>query len=354
MALHPETPPFNLTHRQRQILYAAVTEYIASGQAVSSRTLARRYELNLSPASIRNVLADLEELGCLTQPHTSAGRVPTDIGFRIFVDTLMQVQVLGVHDRSKVTARLQQLYDERQGDFISESGKVLASLTGAAAVLMAPRPEETALRQVRYMKLSASQLLVTLVMCSGSVQNRVISLTNPIQDSELERIHNYLDIRTKNRSLEELRHMLSEEIARQQGEYRALCAQAMTMIEATLDAPKAKPQLLIEGQGELLDRPEFSDAEKLRSLIRALEEKERLIELLDRTLAAKGVQIVIGSETQLGNEGELSIISANYGSVGGTVGVIAPKRIDYGKVVPLVDFTARVMTDLLDPDGTDD
>ncbi|MCB9707416.1 MAG: heat-inducible transcription repressor HrcA [Myxococcales bacterium] len=353
----PESPPVlskPLSQRQRQILYAAVTEYIASGQAVSSRALARRYELNLSAASIRNVLADLEELGCLTQPHTSAGRVPTDIGFRVFVDTLMQVQVLGIQDRSRVTARLRRLYEERQGDFMSESGKLLASLTGAAAVLTTPRAEDVALSQVRYLLLEGSQLLVMLIMRSGAVQSRVIKITVPLKNSDLDQIHRYLDEHVKGRTLEELRLRLAEEMVREQGEYRDLCAKTKDMIDATLDSSSPRPQLLIEGQVALLDRLEFSNADHLRGLMRALEEKERLLELLDRTLEAKGVQVIIGAETQLGTHGELSVISAHYGVIGGTVGVIAPKRVDYGKVVPLVDFTARVMTALLDPDGRDE
>jgi heat-inducible transcriptional repressor len=359
--MQSDTSPLNvekLNYRQRQVLYAAVTEYIASGQAVSSRTLAKRYGLGLSAASIRNVLADLEELGCLTQPHTSAGRVPTDIGFRVFVDALMRGPALRAKEESEVTARLRRVYDGRQGgDFISESGKVLASLTGAAAVITPPRAHDEVLQQMRYIALNSTQLLVILIMRSGSVQNRVVTTSTPVQDSELERIHNYLEARVKNRTLEELHAMLTDEMALDHGEYRALCAQTIDMIDATLDSPSSKPQLVIEGQGELLDRPEFSDAEKLRGLIRTLEEKERIAELLHRTLTAKGVQVVIGSETQLGSDTELSVICANYGSQnssGGTVGVIAPRRIDYGKVVPLVDLTARVMSDLLDPDATDE
>ena len=334
-----------LNFRAQQILYAVVTEYIASGEPVGSRTLAKRYALGLSAASIRNVLADLEESSYLAQPHTSAGRVPTDQGFRFFIDALMRVREVSAEDRSKVAERLQKLRTGEQ-DARKEIGKVLSSLTGAAAVLTTPSPDEESLDQIRFLLMREGQLLAVLVNRSGTVQNRVVSLERKLEASELERVHKYLDNKIKGHTLLEIRDALIAELKAEQGEYRKLCEQAVSIVEATLGENKG-PELLIEGHEALLENPEFSDAERLRALMRTLEDKERLVELLDRTLQASGVRVTIGSETQLDSVQDLSLISANYGHEG-TLGILGPKRMDYSKVVPLVGYTAKLMGELLD------
>ncbi|QQR90943.1 MAG: hypothetical protein IPJ88_04220 [Myxococcales bacterium] len=171
-----------LSYRQRQILYAALTEYIATGQAVSSGNLARRYGLKLSSATIRNVLAELEDLGCLVQPHPSAGRIPTDYGFRVFVDALVQIKELPRQDRYNVAAHLNNTFSQRQ-DFLRESGRLLASMTGTAAILTPPQLEVETLRQIRFVPLDSKQLLVVLVSRSGIVKNRIVAPQTPLSDS---------------------------------------------------------------------------------------------------------------------------------------------------------------------------
>jgi len=339
----------DLGYRARKVLYALVTEYIASGEPVGSRTLARRYGLNLSPASIRNVLADLEEAGYLTQPHTSAGRVPTDRGFRLFVDGLMQMREITAEDRDAVIGRMRAL---RPGvdDIMREAGKVLSSLTGAAAVVLPPKAEQDVLAHLRFMALRPGAVLAVLVMRSGSVQNRIVQVARDLEADELERVHNYLAELVVGRTLDQVRRELATEMANERGRYKELRRRVKEMLDAMSEQEGPAMDVVIEGQRLLIDRPEFADVDKIRGLVHAFEEKERLLELLDRTLVASGVQILIGSETNLTGVTDLSVVSSSYqsGSATGSVGVIGPTRMDYAKVVPIVGFTAKAIADVLD------
>jgi heat-inducible transcriptional repressor len=337
-----------LTYRARRILYATVTEYIATGEPVGSRTLAKRYGINLSPATIRNVLADLEEAGYLRQPHTSAGRVPTDRGFRVFVDALVQMRDVTAEDRAAVLQRLRGLHTA--SDVLREAGEVLSALTGAAGVVTAPKAEQEQLAQLRFMRLRADQLLVVLVTRSGAVENRVVQAPVEVDDRELERVNNLLAelLVAQQRSLVGVRDSLAAQMAAERGTVEQLRSNARQMVEAAFGEDRPA-KVVIEGQGRLFDRPEFLDAEKIRSFLRAFDDKERLLELLEHTLASGGVRVLIGHEAGLGSMEDVGLVATSYGSreASGTLGVIGPTRMDYAKVVPLVGFTAQVMSDVL-------
>lgn len=348
-------PQPELPFRARKILYAVITEYIATGEPVGSRRLAKRYGINLSPATIRNVLADLTDAGYLAQPHTSAGRIPTERGFRVFVDALIQMREVTTEDRDAVLERMRDL---RPGvdDLVREAGRLLASISGAAAVITRPRADSEPLAQIRFMVLRPNELLALVITRAGAIQNRVITGV-AVPDSELERLNNYLAEKVAGRTLAEVRAALAAEMDDERGNIRALREHAKAMIEAATAGSDAPGEVVIEGHTVLFDRPEFSDAENIRRYLRTFEEKERLLELLDQTLAAGGVQVLIGSETELDEVPDISLITANYkrgGVRAGTVGIIGPTRMDYGKVVPLVGFTAQVMSDLLDGSARDD
>ncbi len=335
-----------LGFRSRKILYAAVTEYIATGQPVGSRKLARRYGLDVSPATIRNELADLEEAGYLLQPHTSAGRIPTDRGFRAFVDALVRVREVYPDDKTAILERLSRL---RPGvdDVPREAGRILSTLTGGAGVVHVSRPAEQHVAQLRWIPLRPGQLLAVLVTRNGAVENRVVSVKAEPDGATLERVHNYLASLTGERTLGELRALVKHAAERERDE---LMQRTREMVDATVSAGAAERSVLIEGQNRLLGQPDFADVSKIRGVLGALEEKERLLELLDRTLASGGVQVLIGAEAQLSESQDLSLIAATYGQsgTGGSLGVIAPTRTDYQKVVPLVSFAASVLTDLLE------
>jgi len=348
-----------LDERHRRILFAVVTEYIASGTAVSSRRIAKRYAIKLSPATIRNVLVALEDAELLHQPHTSAGRVPTDAGFRCFVDAMATAGIVlsGEHTTGEIsdahrTALIQRLQDLEPGaDAVRETGQLLSRLTGTATIIAQPPVTEATLDQLRFMRLSTGRTLAVLVTRSGGVENRVLVTELDVDDHTLERVNNYLADLVGGRTLQSVRDVLAVRLATEQGQYQVLREQAQQMVEATVEGRMERAQVVIEGQGALFDRPEFGDAEKIRGYLNAFEEKQKLLELLEQTLLADGVQVFIGSEAALDGVGDISVISSPYRKGGtriGSFGIVGPTRMDYKKYIPLVGFAADVLSDILD------
>ncbi|MEM1418561.1 MAG: heat-inducible transcriptional repressor HrcA [Myxococcota bacterium] len=338
-----------LSYRARRILYATIAEYIATGEPVGSRRLSKRYGINLSPATIRNVLADLEDAGFLAQPHTSAGRVPTDAGFRLFVDALVQMREVTREDRALVLRRLENLAPG--ADLLREASSILSTLTGAAAVVTAPPPDDERLAQLRFMPLRERQLLAVLVTRGGAIQNRVVPLDADVAPPARERINNMLAelVESGALSLRAVHDALAARIEDERGTVAELRAQARDMVDATAQAASSGGDLVID-QGRLFDRPEFLDADKIRRYLRAFDDREHLLALLESTLGAGGVSVLIGSEVSLGTVDDVSVISSRYErdvQSAGTVAVIGPTRMDYAKVVPLVGYTAQVMSRVL-------
>jgi heat-inducible transcriptional repressor len=339
----------DIPHRSRKILFAVVTEFIATGDPVGSRTLARKYGLDLSAASIRNVLADLEEGGYLKQPHTSAGRIPTDRALRLFIDTLMEVQALTPEEQAKLGARFTEIY-AMADDPLREAGRYLSELSGAASVIAAPKKELRTLSQLRFIPTRPDQLLAVLVFSDGSVENRFFLIDAPIHEGELNRIHNLLADVIEGRSLGEVRDLFARRLADDRLAVDALRRRAFELGSlAMADVPR-RNEVRIEGHARLIDRPEYTDVVRLKKLMLALEEREELVGLLDKTLAAGAVTVFVGRETGELGGGELSLVVAPYadhGRISGAVGVLGPTRMDYAKVMPLVDATAAAMTEAL-------
>jgi heat-inducible transcriptional repressor len=341
--------PPALSERSRRILFAAITEYIATGEPVASRRLQKTYEIDLSPATIRNVLSDLEDAGYLVQPHTSSGRVPSETGFRAFVDALVSIKAVSTAHRRAVGRTLGALGPH--ADLVQEAGELLSSLTGAVSVITRPRPEDEELDQLRFMSLRADQVLAVLVTRAGTVQNRVLTLPDGVGPSALERLNNYLAEHAPGKSLRQLRDFLAARQDDRRGEYDAIRGDASALIEAAAGtAPSAPSTVVIEGQQRLFDRPEFGDAGKIRGYLRAFEDRERLLELLDDTLAAGGVQVLIGTEANLHPVEDISLIATRYDAgqhAHGSLGVVGPTRMDYAQVVPLVRYTASFVSEKL-------
>lgn len=342
-----------LSARARQILYAAVTEFVATGQPVGSRTLSKKVGIELSPASIRNVLSDLEELGYLAQPHTSAGRVPTDRAFRLFIDALMELRELSRDDHAKIRARFDEIQPGQS--LMRETGRLLSDLTGTAAVVVAPRAEAFALKHLRFVRTVPGELLAVLVMSNGAVQNRFVK-SEPTTEDELQRIHNVLDDVVDGRTLRDLRDMFSRRLADERVQHDRTRRRAFELGEAVVaGAVDASPaDIVISGRARLLGQPEFADAQELKKVVSALEEHEHIVALLDATLAATGATVVVGHEAGELGGGQLSIVGAAYtdhGRTAGSVGVIGPTRMDYPKVVPLVAATASAMSAFMDRAG---
>lgn len=342
-----------ISFRGKRILSAVVSEYIAAAEPVGSRTLASRCDINLSPASIRNVLADLEEAGYLAQPHPSAGRIPTEAGFRAFVNALSNPTALPNADRNTIVTTLEQLRPSLQ-HVMRETGRMLSALTGAVAVIAAPRAESDPLAQLRFVPLRADAFLAVIITRSGSAENRVVECREAIDPADIERLHNYLAPLVEGRTLLEVRDALAKEMAGEQLELERLRRCAYALVGATVAESAEPPQVIIEGQKHLFDWPELTDIDKLRSYLRALDEKQKLLNLLDLTLQADGVQVFIGSEAMLAEIDDIGVISANYHTNGestGALGIVGPTRMDYAKLMPIVGFTAQVVSAFLARSG---
>lgn len=337
--------PAELNLRARQILYAVISEFVATGEPVGSRTISKKAGIDLSPASIRNVLADLEDLGFLAQPHTSAGRIPTERAFRLFVDALMEIRQLSMEEHARIRDYLEAV--EPGKDVLRETGKLLSELTGTAAVVVTPKGEGLTLRSLRFVTLGPDELLAVLVMKNGAVANRF--LRTSVTESELVRIHNLLDDVIEGRSLRDVRELFARRLTSDKVQHDELRRRAFELGTAAIaDVPVApESQLVIEGQAKLFEQPEFSDAHNLKEVMSALDERDRLVELLDATMAADVARVVVGSEAGGLGGGQLAIIGASFtedGERAGTVGIIGPTRMDYPKIIPIVTATASAMS----------
>ena len=332
-----------LSNRAREIFRLVVEGYLASGHPVGSKTLAGERALNLSPASIRSVLAELESLGLLAAPHTSAGRMPTETGLRLFVDGMMQVAEPTAQERAAIERRLAEPGPIEQA--LETVSVLLSDLSGAAGMVMVPRREQR-ITQFNLVSLSIERALAVLVGEDGNVENRVIELGAAIAPSALEQASNFITTRLAGRTLAEAVAAMREEIAAGRSQ---LDEASRDLVERGLavwseDAAR-RPVLIVRGQANLLDETAISDIERVRSLLDDLENKQSVAELLDSARQAEAMRIFIGSENRLFALSGSSVIASPYrdreGRVVGVLGVIGPTRLNYARVVPMVDFTAR-------------
>ena len=340
-----------LNARTRRILISAITEYIATGSPVGSRTLSRKYGLELSPATIRNVLADLEEAGYLHQPHTSAGRVPTEKALRGFIEALTEFEEVTRADKQVMRTRFEEIFAVSSGADpaarLRLAGNVVSDLAGVAAVVAASPTDARQLTQLRFIRTKPGQLLAVLVFSGGAVENRYIQIEAEPSDHDLERIHNLLIDVVEGRSLGDLRDLFVRRLENERSEVDDFKRKAFEYGRDALSGASRPGDVVIAGSTRLLERPEYDDADKLKRLLMALEERENLVDLLDKTIEAGSVTVYIGSEVADVEGAELSLIVAPYGDSErgtGTVGVLGPTRMDYARIVPLVDATAAAMT----------
>ncbi|WEK47035.1 MAG: heat-inducible transcriptional repressor HrcA [Candidatus Andeanibacterium colombiense] len=343
-------PPVNeLTTRAREIFRLVVEGYLGTGQPVGSKTLAGEAGLNLSPASIRSVLSDLESLGLLAAPHTSAGRMPTDLGLRLFVDGMMQVAEPTLEERTAIERRLSQPGPIEQA--LEATTAILSDISAAAGVVMVPS-REPRLSQMTLVPLSPVSALAVLVGEDGHVENRVLALPVGIPASVLEQASNYITARLAGRTLADAAKAMRLEIS---SGHTALDEASRDLVERGLamwseDATR-RPVLIVRGQAKLLDEDALGDIERVRQLLDDLENKQSIAQLLESAREADSTRIFIGSENRLFALSGSSVIASPYrdrdGRVVGVVGVIGPTRLNYARVVPMVDFTAQSLGKLL-------
>lgn len=329
-----------LDARAKMLLKALVERYIDDGQPVGSRTLSRESGLELSPATIRNVMADLEDLGLIASPHTSAGRVPTAKGYRLFVDTMLTVH------RDQLAPQV--LAPEQPKRVIANAAQMLSSLSQFVGVVMAPR-RPSVFRHIEFLRLSERRVLVIIVSPDGDVQNRVIFAKTDFSQSQLIETANFLNANYSGLTMEQVRERLKTEVATLQTEIAQLM-QAAVSVDADNDTT-AESDVVISGERNLLAVSDFSkDMGNLRRAFEMFEQKTQLLQLLDVSSQAEGVRIFIGGESQVVPFEELSVVSAPYevdGQIVGTLGVIGPMRMPYDKMIQIVDITSRLVSNAL-------
>ena len=334
-----------LDERARLLLKALVERYIADGQPVGSRTLSRASGLELSPATIRNVMSDLEELGLIVSPHTSAGRIPTARGYRLFVDTMLTMQ--GDQFSGGGSLMPPRLAPDQPQKVFSNAANILSSLSQFVGVVMAPR-RTSVFRHIEFLRLSEKRFLVIIVSPDGDVQNRVIFTDTDYSQTQLIEASNFLNSHYAGMAIEEVRERLQNEVEALRGEIAGLMQAA---VQVSSEAIESRDEVVISGERNLLAVSDFSgDMGNLRKLFDLFEQKAQLMRLLDVSSRAEGVRIYIGGESQVVPYQELSVVTAPYevdGKVVGTLGVIGPMRMPYEKMIQIVDITAKMVSTAL-------
>lgn len=343
-----DSPENAISERAQHFLKVLIERYIQDGHPVGSRTLAKDAGLDLSPATIRNVMADLEDLGLVTSPHTSAGRIPTVPGYRLFVDSLLSLKPLDKAMLRQVQQRLD-IRDAPSG-LLDSASRLLSSLTHLAGVVMVPKHNQVRIRQIEFVPLSEERVLTVIVTSTGEVYNRIIRTSRVFSRSELEQLSNYITSHYAGSDLAGIRRRVLREMQETKRNLDALMVQAMEVARAAfvgdLDDDDGKGDFVVAGQTNLMDFDELAQMDSLRSLFDAFTEKQEILHLLDRSLEADGVQIFIGEESGYSTLKDCSVITAPYGvnsQVVGVLGVIGPTRIAYDRVIPIVELTAKVL-----------
>jgi heat-inducible transcriptional repressor len=341
-----------LTDRCQLILEAIIEEYIATAQPVGSKALTRNHGIKLSPASVRNVMAELEDLGYLASPHTSAGRIPTEKGYRFYVDTLVRVNDLDTRQKNQIEMQYRQ-HGLQMADMLREASRTLSSFSHYTGLVMVPRLTATIFRHIEFVRLSPRQILAVFVTQSGLVQNKLVETDEELTVSDLEQITNYLNQTMTGLSIQEVRAKIVAEMAEEKALYDHLLRRAFTLSNAAL-SDETVGDVIIEGTSHFLEQPEFSEIQQMKRIVQTFEQKNLLVDLLDRGIDTEGVQVIIGSETECNELADCSLITAAYsGKRGtlGTLGVIGPNRMPYSNIIPIVDYTASLISRLLDTEN---
>ena len=345
-----EIPDDPLTERAQHLLRVLVESYIREGQPVGSRNLSRDSGLNLSAATVRNVMADLEEYGFVTSPHTSAGRVPTDKGYRFFVDTLLRQRQRpdDAHMLNELNQRLEQEADRDPKALVAVASQMLSSLTHLAGVVTIPRQPHQSLSQIEFLPLSESRVLAVMVINGRDVQNRIVHLERYYSAEELRRAANFLNQQFGGKDLAQIRLDIVEELTQAGETLNQLMRDAIRVAQQAVGESnhQGEPEYVIAGETNLMEFAELSNVEKLRRLFDAFTSKRDILHLLDQSLGAEGVQIFIGQESGYQILDNCSLVTAPYAldnETVGVLGVIGPTRMAYDRVIPIVDVTARLL-----------
>jgi len=334
-----------LNSRHQGVLRAIVLDYVRTAEPVGSRTISRKYGFSLSSATIRTTMADLEELGYLAQPHTSAGRIPTDRGYRFYVDALMDRPQLSRAEVQRIAQHVGPPAGEVEG-MLREAGKLLSALSPYVAVVLAPRLHESQFRRVEFVPFAQDKVLVILLAEAGLVHHKVVTVDEAMTQDELDRIAHYLTDLLRGHSLRKVRDMLLVQMAEEKAQYDRLLARALRFGAKALEG-ETEGDVYVAGAAHIADQPEFADIAKMKAVFTAFEEKSKLVKILNECLTGEDFKIFIGSEIPAREIQGLSVIAAPYrrgDRVLGVLGILGPTRMDYGRALALVETTARLLS----------
>jgi heat-inducible transcriptional repressor len=333
--------------RNKRVLQAVIDSYIASGAPIGSTVLVKKYDFGVSSATLRNIMAELEELGYLTHPHTSAGRIPTDLGYRYYIDSLISIE----KDADDFGDQLRQappLHGDDLHELMEEASRFLASLSQCAGVVVAPSEPEAKYKHIEFLRLRGSQVLIIFVTETGIVQNKLIELDEGIRQQDLNQFSNYLVGELERWTLTEVRLRLIEKMQEDKVVFTQLMDETCKASQEVQDRENEK--VYIGGASQMLENPEFATVDKMRLLFKAFEDKYTLLRLLDRSVAAAGIKVFIGSENPFFEMQGCSMVVSSYKAgpnVVGTLGVIGPTRMQYKQVIQVVDYTSKLLSKLL-------
>ena len=337
-----------LDDRSKQVLYAVIQCYINTPGPVGSRVVSKKYHFGFSPATIRNIMSDLEEMGYLRQPHTSAGRVPTDSGYRFYVDSLSAEKQ---QINNSLTAELNKKFELLKKDinsFLDDASKMLSELSHYIGITMSPNTSMTTLSKIELLKYRDNQLAVILFTDEGIIKNKIVPVDPEISQKELNLIAEYINSRFKGHSLDEIKRLILKEMTRERVLCDSLISEAIRICRTAFSA--APGNIYISGLSEVLRLPEFCDINRIRELLQTLEAKHIIVNLLDNIADAEGTQVIIGAENLLDEMKQFSLVASTYKEGNrpiGTVAIIGPKRMNYQEAISIVDSTAQFITKLL-------
>jgi heat-inducible transcriptional repressor len=335
--------------RLRKVLGAVIENYIRSAEPVGSKMIAGQVGLHLSSATIRTIMSELEEMGLLYQPHTSAGRVPTEKGFRYYVDYLLDVPALGEEERTAIRSKYLS-YPQESEDLFRETSRILSASSHHLGVVWAPKMSLVVLQHIEFVRLKNRSLMAILVSPNGLVYHQVIEVEEDFSQSQLDHLSHYMNDLFTGITLRQAREMILEQMQAEKNAYDRLFEQALRLAQKALSLHN-EADVFIEGRTNIIHEPEFTNISTMRDLFRTFEEKATLIRLLDQCMIPKGVRIAIGSESEVQEMETCSLVTSTYsyrGEVVGALGIIGPRRMNYSKVIPIVDYTAKLLTEFLD------
>jgi heat-inducible transcriptional repressor len=333
--------------RNKRVLQAVIDSYIASGLPIGSTVLVKKYDFGVSSATLRNIMAELEELGYLTHPHTSAGRIPTDLGYRYYIDSLISIEK-DADDFGDQLRNAPPLHGDDLHELMEEASRFLASLSQCAGVVIAPSETEAKYKHIEFVRLRGSQVLIIFVTASGIVQNKLIELDEGIRQQDLNQFSAYLVDELAHWTLPEIRQRLIEKLREDKLIFSQLMEETVRASHEVQD--RENEMVYIGGASQMLENPDFATVDKMRALFKAFEDKYKLLRLLDRSAAAAGIKVFIGSENPYFEMQGCSMVVSGYkagANVVGTLGVIGPTRMKYKQVIQVVDYTAKLLSKLL-------